>query len=145
MKFDNLTIKAQEALVGAQNLAIESKNQIIDIPHLLLALISEQGIPTEILGQLNANAQDIREAAEKDLAKIPKVEVESDQVYASKELSKCFKSAAKEAKDLGDEYISTEHLLISVVDNLTPSLKEEFKKYGITKDSILKILKNVPL
>ena len=42
MKFENLTIKAQESLVGAQNLAIENKNQIIDVPHLLLALLSEQ-------------------------------------------------------------------------------------------------------
>lgn len=143
MKFENLTIKAQEALVGAQNIAIENKNQIIDVPHLLLSLLSEQGIPTEILGQLDVNVQDIRNEAEIEVNKLPKVEVDSDQIYASKELSKCFKSAAKEAKDLGDEYISTEHLLISISDNLSSALKDLFKKQNITRDSILKILKNV--
>jgi len=143
MKFDNLTIKAQEALVGAQNLAIENKNQIIDVPHLLLALLSEQGIPTEILGQLDANVQKIRDAAESEINKLPTVEIESDQVYASKELSKCFKDAAREAKNLGDEYISTEHLLISIVENMSPNIKKEFNKNKITKGNILKTLKNV--
>jgi len=143
MKFDNLTIRAQEALVGAQNLAIENKNQIIDIPHLLLSLLSEQGIPTEILGQLNVHVQHIRDVAANEIGKLPKVEVDSDQIYASKELSQCFKTAAEEAKDLGDDYISTEHLLISIVENLSSNLKEEFKKLKITRDSILNILKNV--
>ena len=56
MKFDKLTIKAQEALVGAQNLAADEKNQIIDISHLLIALLAEQGIPTEIIEQLGSKA-----------------------------------------------------------------------------------------
>lgn len=143
MKFDKLTIKAQEALVAAQNLATDEKNQIIDIPHLLVSLISERGIPTEIIEQIGANVEEIREAALKDINKLPKVEVDSDQIYASKELSKTLKNAESEAKSLGDEYISTEHLLIGISENAGGDLKEVFKKNRISKSSILKILKNI--
>jgi len=143
MKFDKLTIKAQEALVGAQNLASDEKNQIIDTSHLLVALLAEQGIPTEILEHLGSNVQEIREIAAKEINKLPKVEVDSDQVYTSKELSKCFNTAEKEAKALGDEYISTEHLLIGITEEASSGLKDELKKRNITKSKIVEVLKKI--
>ena len=143
MKFDKLTIKAQEALVGAQNLAAEERNQVIDTPHLLTSLIAEQGIPTEIIEQLGASVQEIRQIASDEINKLPKVEIDSDQVYASKELSKCFNTAEKEAKALGDEYISTEHLLIAISENSLSGLKNELKKRNITKSNIIDVLKKI--
>ena len=140
MKFDKLTIKAQEALVGAQNLASDEKNQVIDISHLLVALLSEQGIPTEIVEQIGSNTQEIRDLALSEIKKLPKVEVDSDQVYASKELSKCFNTADKEAKALGDQYVSTEHLLIGIAENAQSSLKDELKKKNITKKTSILFL-----
>ncbi|MFI5324377.1 MAG: Clp protease N-terminal domain-containing protein, partial [Thermodesulfobacteriota bacterium] len=112
MKFDKLTIKAQEALSDAQSLAQEGSNQVVDIPHVLVALLSEGGIPTQIIEKLGVNTGIVREIAQREIGKLPRVQGESDQVYLSRELSKAFKAAEKEAKSLGDEYISTEHMLL---------------------------------
>lgn len=143
MKFDKLTIKAQEALAGAQNIAQNEKNQVTDVTHLLLSLVSEQGIPTEILEHLDIDPQRVRDIAENEVKKLPKVESDSGQVYASKELSKSFKTAEKEASSLNDQYTSTEHLLIGVVEEANSNLKKELDKIGVTKSNILKVLKRV--
>lgn len=143
MKFDKLTIKAQEALAEAQSLAQEGQNQVVDIPHLLTALLSEGGIPTQILGKLGVNTAIVREIAQREIAKLPRVQGESEQVYISRELSKAFKTAEKEAKSLGDEYISTEHLLLGIAEDATGELKNEFRRLGITRDSILRTLKDI--
>ncbi len=143
MKFDKLTIKAQEALAEAQTLAQEGQNQVVDIPHVLTALLSEGGIPIQILGKLGVNTGIVREIALREAAKLPKVQGESEQVYLSRELSKAFKTAEKEAKSLGDEYISTEHLMLGIAEDATGELKNEFKRLGITRDSILRTLKDI--
>ncbi|MCI0480594.1 MAG: AAA family ATPase, partial [Candidatus Dadabacteria bacterium] len=143
MKFDKLTIKAQEALAEAQTLAQEGQNQVVDIPHVLTALLSEGGIPIQILGKLGVNTGIVREIALREAAKLPRVQGESEQVYLSRELSKAFKTAEKEAKSLGDEYISTEHLLLGIAEDATGELKNEFKRLGITRDSILRTLKDI--
>jgi ATP-dependent Clp protease ATP-binding subunit ClpB len=143
MKFDKLTIKAQEALSEAQSLAQEGSNQVVDIPHVLVALLAEGGIPTQILGKLGVNTAILREIAQREIAKLPKVQGESDEIYLSREVSKAFKAAEKEARSLGDEYISTEHLLLGIAEEATGDLKNEFKRLGITRDSILRVLKDV--
>jgi ATP-dependent Clp protease ATP-binding subunit ClpB len=143
MKFDKLTIKAQEALSEAQSIAQTERNQIIDIPHLILALLAEQGIPTEILGKIGVNPQIIRGLAQKEIAKLPKVDGGSDQVSLSREASQSFSTAEKEAKSMGDEYVSTEHLFIGIVQHAIGEIKNEFKKNGVTRDNIIKVLKEV--
>ncbi len=143
MKFDKLTIKAQEALAEAQTLAQEGQNQVVDIPHVLTALLADGGIPIQILGKLGVNTGIVREIALREAAKLPRVQGESEQVYLSRELSKAFKTAEKEAKSLGDEYISTEHLLLGIAEDATGELKNEFKRLGITRDSILRTLKDI--
>ena len=143
MKFDKLTIKAQEAIAEAQSLAQESNNQVIDIPHVLIALLAEDGIPGQVIAKLGTNPNVIRSLAQDEVNKLPKVKGDSDQVYLSRELSKAFKTAEKEAKSLGDEYLSTEHLLLGIVQDSTGELKNELKRLGVTRDSILKVLKDV--
>jgi len=143
LKFDKLTIKAQEAIAEAQSLAQESNNQVVDIPHVLLALLAEDGIPGQVLGKLGVNPNVIRGLAQDEVKKLPKVKGDSDEVYLSRELSKAFKTAEKEAKSLGDEYLSTEHLLLGIVQDSTGELKNELKRLGATRDSILKVLKDV--
>ncbi len=143
MKFDKLTIKAQEALTEAQSLAESKQNQVIDIPHLLATLLDQSGIPTDTLGKIGVNADVVREIAENGINKLPKVKSEDGQVYISKELGKAFKTAEKEAKSLGDEYISTEHLLLGIAQDSTGDIKNEFKKLGITRDKILNVLNEV--
>lgn len=143
MKFDKLTIKAQEALAEAQSLAQERNNQVIDIPHIMIALLTEDGIPGQVIAKLGTNLNVVRGLAQDEVNKLPKVQGDSDQVYLSRELNKAFKTAEKEAKSLGDEYLSTEHLLLGVVQDSTGNLKSELKRLGITRDSILKVLKDV--
>ncbi|MGB7292682.1 MAG: ATP-dependent chaperone ClpB [Thermodesulfobacteriota bacterium] len=143
MKFDKLTIKAQEALSEAQSIAQTERNQIIDIPHLILALLAVQGIPTEILGKIGVNPEIMRGLAQREIAKLPKVDGGTDQVYLSREASQSFSTAEKEAKSMGDEYVSTEHLFIGIVQHAIGEIKSEFKKNGITRDNIIKVLKEV--
>ncbi len=143
MKFDKLTIKAQEALSEAQTLAQDQSNQVIDIAHVLFVLLSDGGIPHEVISKLGANVQSIKDISEKQYKSLPKVEGAGDQIYVSKELSQALRTAEKEAKSLGDEYISTEHLLIGIVQNCTGELKNALKSGDITRDNILKALKEV--
>ncbi|MEE9214914.1 MAG: ATP-dependent chaperone ClpB [Thermodesulfobacteriota bacterium] len=143
MKFDKLTIKAQETLAEAQSLAQDSNHQVIDIPHLLIGLLSQEGIATEVLGKIGIKPQTIRDIAEKELSKTPRVEGTGDQVYLSRELSNVFRKAEKEANSLDDQYTSTEHLLLGIVEECKGEIKKEFKRFGITKDRIIKILKEV--
>lgn len=143
MKFDKLTTKAQEALVEAQSLAQDRGNQVVDIPHLLVSLLAENGIPTEILQKLNIKPEQVRNIAETALSKIPKVEGSEAQIYASNELSTSFRTAQKEADSLGDQYISTEHLLIAITENVKGNLLDEFKKLNLSKNSILNVLKEI--
>jgi len=143
MKFDKLTIKAQEAVTEAQALARENRNQVIDIPHVLETLLADGSIPSQILGKLGANVNALREAARKEVARLPKVQAEDDQIYLSRELSKAFNTAEKEAKSLGDEYTSTEHLFLGIVEDATGELKNELKRLGIARDNVLKAIKEV--
>jgi ATP-dependent Clp protease ATP-binding subunit ClpB len=143
MKFEKLTIKAQEAVGEAQAIAQREKNQLIDIPHLLFALLNEEGIPGEIIGKIGANPQAIRDLAKREVGLLPKVEGAADQVYLSREMSQALNTAEQEAKSLGDEYISTEHLLLGIAQHAIGNIKNEFKRLGITRENILKVLKEV--
>ncbi|HXG31027.1 MAG TPA: ATP-dependent chaperone ClpB [Thermodesulfobacteriota bacterium] len=143
MKFDKLTIKAQEALGEAQSIAQREKHQLIDIPHMLLSLLNEEGIPSEIIGKIGVNPQVVRDLAKRELAFLPKVEGAETQVYLSREMSQVLNTAEQEAKSLGDEYISTEHLLLGIAQHAIGGIKSEFKRLGITRENILKVLKEV--
>ena len=143
MKWEKLTIKAQEAIQEAQSMAQSEKHQLIDVPHVLLALLDEEGIPSQVIGKIGVNPQVIRDLAKKELRLLPKVEGAPDQIYLSREMSQVLNTAGQEAKSLGDEYISTEHILLGIAQNAIGGIKTEFKRLGITKESILKVLKEI--
>src|SRR3990170_3834983 len=143
MKWEKLTIKAQEAITEAQSVAEREKHQLIDIPHVLLALLAEDGILTEILGKIGVNPQIVRDLAKKELGYLPKVEGNKEQLYLSREMSQVLSTAGQEAKSLGDEYISTEHILLGIAQHAIGGIKTEFKRLGITKENILRVLKEV--
>jgi ATP-dependent Clp protease ATP-binding subunit ClpB len=143
MKWEKLTIKAQEAITEAQSIAEREKHQLIDIPHVLLALLAEDGILTEILGKIGVNPQIVRDLAKKELGYLPKVEGNKEQLYLSREMSQVLSTAGQEAKSLGDEYISTEHILLGIAQHAIGGIKTEFKRLGITKENILRVLKEV--
>jgi len=143
MKWEKLTIKSQEAFAEAQSLAQNENHQVIDIPHVLLALLSETGIIPEILGKLGVNPEILRKVAEEELKRLPRVEGgRVEQPYLSREMSSALSTADKEAKAMGDEYISTEHVLVGIAEHATGVMKTELKKHGITKKNLLKAIKD---
>jgi ATP-dependent Clp protease ATP-binding subunit ClpB len=142
MNFNKFTIKSQEAVQNAQEIASNYGNQAIEPEHLLAALVQDgQGIVTPILQKLGANVNYIKIKINDVVEKLPKVS--GSQQYASNALQKVFEQAQKEAEHLKDEYISTEHLLLGLLDQKNNTGVKLLLDQGITKDGVLKALKDV--
>lgn len=140
---EKLTLKAQEAIVEARNAASDGRNQVIDLPHLFAALVSQPGMPTRILERLESDPGELVRIAAEQISKFPKVKGVSDRIYMSRELDSAIRSADKEAQDLGDAYVSTEHLLIGIVSHASGALGNGFSESDVTKERILKVLKEL--
>ena len=140
---EKFTLKAQEAILEARNAAGDSENQVIDLSHLFAALVSQPGMPTRILEQLGSDPRALAQIAAEQISKLPKVEGTSDQIYMSRELDSAIRSADKEAQNLGDAYVSTEHLLLGTVSHASGGLKDGFSGSNVTKEGILRALKEL--
>ena len=120
MDINRFTEKAQSAVREAQTLTTRYSNQQIEVEHLLLALLEQQGgLVANILSKAGVTVETLRQNLEKEIAKFPKVTGPSgpvDQVYITARLNKVFVAAEDEAKKLKDEYISVEHLLLAIID-----------------------------
>jgi len=144
MKFDRFTYKAQEAIQNSINIAKQYKHQEIDVMHLLCALLlQENGIVNNILGELKVPVNSLSEEIESLLSLKPKVEGEEVDVYFSNRLPKIFQIAEKETKNFKDEFISCEHLFLSLLEISDTQLKDIFDKFSITRDNILKVLARI--
>jgi len=143
MNLEKFTIKAQEAIMNSQGLAQERNHQAIDTLHLLYSLIENDETIQEILAQMNVKVDILREDIERELRKIPEVFSSSQgSVYITPALNQVFYTAGKEAKALGDEYISVDHLLIALSEVDSPA-KNILKKYDIFKERVIKIIENL--
>ena len=100
-------------------------------------------MPIRILEQLGSDFRMLAQTAAEQISRLPKVKGTSDQIYMSRELDSAIRSADKEAKDLGDAYVSTEHLLLGIVSHATGELKNGFSGLNVTKEGILKALKEL--
>lgn len=144
MNWEKLTIKAQEAIQEAQKRAESLGHQSIENEHLLLALISQKdGIIPPILDKLGAKADMIARDIEQELKKIPRVEGAMNQTYISPRLKQALDTAFTEAERLKDEFVSTEHLLIAITDAKDGPSAAILRKYGVAKDSIYTVLKDL--
>ncbi len=142
MKFKQMTLKSQEAIKTSQEIASSYGNQALEPIHLLAALVQDsEGLTNQIISKISGNLSEIKIEINAAILKLPKVSGDVD-IYISKDLEKLTDEALKEAKALGDEYISTEHLLISLADfdKITSKL---LNKYSISKDNIYKVLKEI--
>ncbi len=143
MNLEKLTIKAQEAIGAAQQLAQERSHQQLDAEHLAVALIGQvDGLVQPLLGKLGAPTAKLTQDLEAELDRRAKVEG-GGQVYPTQELQASLQAAASEAKKLKDEYVSTEHLLLGLLDKGGDKVRALFKKHGIQRDSLLKALAEV--
>ena len=144
MDLNRLTEKAQQAVMGSQQLAESHHHSQIDVEHLLLSLLGqEDGVAPQILRKLGANVQQMVGEVESTLSSQPQA-YGSTQVYMSQRLSQVLDSALREANNMRDEYVSTEHLLIAIADESGKSPAAGIlKAHGITKDNILKALTGI--
>jgi ATP-dependent Clp protease ATP-binding subunit ClpB len=143
MRTDKLTLKAQEAISEAQQIAEQNNHQALEPEHVLLALLRQpEGVIVPILQKLEADPRQIGGWLEEILEKMPKVYDETGgQVYGSNGVTRLFKDAAAQAQQLKDEYISTEHLLVAIAEGKSSDAATALlHEYGVTRDSIFKVL-----
>jgi ATP-dependent Clp protease ATP-binding subunit ClpB len=143
MNFNKFTIKSQEAVQNAQEIASSYGNQAVEPEHLLAALVQDsQGIVIPILQKLGANVNYIKIKVNEVVEKLPKIQGMSQQFVATT-LQRVFDQAQREAENLKDEFISTEHLLLALLDQKQNSAARLLIDQGIHKDDVLKALKDV--
>jgi ATP-dependent Clp protease ATP-binding subunit ClpB len=118
MQPDRFTIRSQEAVAAAQRLASEGSNPEVAPPHLLLALLDQdEGVVVPVLQRLGIDAQDARARAREAIDKLPKLSGNTvPDVRPSSEFVWVLQQAEKESSGLGDEYISTEHILLALAE-----------------------------
>jgi ATP-dependent Clp protease ATP-binding subunit ClpB len=147
MPMPNFTTKTQEALQRAQEIATEYNHQEVDVLHLLLSLVTQsESIVTPILQKLEINIDLLKNRITEDLNKIPKTffseESPIGQFYISLGMKRILDAGFKEAKNMKDEFISTEHLLLAIANNKTRG-QEILASFGITSQKILQVMKDV--
>jgi ATP-dependent Clp protease ATP-binding subunit ClpB len=139
---DRLTVKSGEAINEAVGLARRAGNpQVYDL-HLLLALLAQdEGIVVPVLQKLGVSVTAVRENAEREAARYPK---QSDaQPNLSRELNQVFDRAEKDAKELGDDFVSTEHLLLALSDVKGTDSRRLLNESGATRENLLEALQQV--
>jgi ATP-dependent Clp protease ATP-binding subunit ClpB len=141
MRLDRFTIKAQEAMTAAQRIASENNNQEITCEHLLLSLLAQsEGIVAPILKKVGADPQAISQRTAEAIAAIPKVYGAAEAgAYMSSELKKAVDNAFNEMDRLHDEFVSTEHLLVGILESGSRA-GTVLADNGVTKDDVYKAL-----
>ena len=144
VRFDRFTVKAQEAVADAQAVAGERHQQFVEVEHLLLALLLQEGgtVPS-LLAKLGADAGVIASEVEAELERVPKVTGAVGQVQISPRLSALFEAALAEADRMKDEYISTEHIFLAMAEEKKGAAPEILRAHGIDQDRVLKALAEV--
>ncbi|MBO5371509.1 MAG: ATP-dependent chaperone ClpB [Lachnospiraceae bacterium] len=142
MNIQKFTQKSIEAINDCEKLAYEYGNQEIEQEHLLVALMRQQdGLIQKMIEKMDINKDHFMDNAIRHLEK--RVKVSGGQIYMGQALNKVLISAEDEAKQMGDEYVSVEHLFLSLLKYPNPALKEIFKEYGITRERFLQALSTV--
>jgi ATP-dependent Clp protease ATP-binding subunit ClpB len=141
IRWDKFTVKAQEAVQRASQLAAEHGNPELRPLHLLAALLEDkEGIVSPVLEKIGIGPQAVLNEVYRELDKLPKVSGESAQPTLSNEANKLLDQAFKEASNFKDEYVSTEHLLLAATHLKRDAAQEILVRHGATYDAILKAL-----
>jgi ATP-dependent Clp protease ATP-binding subunit ClpB len=141
IRWEKLTVKAQEAVQRANNLASEHGNPELLPIHLLAALLEDkEGIVPPILEKIGIGPQAVLSDLYRDIEKLPKVSGESAQATLSNAANKLLEQAFKEASNFKDEYVSTEHLLLAITHLKQDAAAKILAQRGATYDAILKAL-----
>ena len=142
MNISKFTQKSIQAVNDLEKLAYEYGNQEIEQEHLLMSLLrQEDSLILKLVAKMDIDQNLFLNGVEQTLNK--RVKVSGGQPYVGQYLNKVLISAEDVAKQMGDEYVSVEHLFLAMLNDPSPSMKELFREYGITKDRFLQALSSV--
>ena len=142
MNIQKFTQKSVEAINDCEKLAYEYGNQEIEQEHLMVALMQqEDGLIPKLIEKMEIQKQHFADNARRKLE--ARVKVSGGQVYVGQNLNKVLIHAEDEAKQMGDEYVSVEHLFLALIKYPNQEMKELFKEYGITRERFLQSLSTV--
>ena len=142
MNIQKFTQKSIEAINDCEKLAYEYGNQELEQEHLMVALLrQEDGLILKLIEKMEINKEHFLNNAEQKLA--ARVKVSGGQLHVGPDLNKVLINAEDEAKAMGDEYVSVEHLFLTLLKYPNKAMKELFKEYGITRERFLTALSTV--
>ena len=143
MNIQKFTQKSVEAVNDAEKIAVDYGNQEIEEEHLLLALLQqEEGLIPKLIEKMDIDLEYFKNDAVAMVEKRPKVSG-SSQVYVGKDLNACLIHSEDEAKAMSDEYVSVEHIFLSMIHYPNRAIEEKFKEFGITRERFLEALSTV--
>jgi ATP-dependent Clp protease ATP-binding subunit ClpB len=141
---DRLTIKASEAIQQASALAQQRGNPVVNDAHLFLALLDQdEGIVRPLLQKLGLTVAEVREAAQREVDRLPVQEGASAPAAMAREFSQALDRADRFAKDLNDAYVSTEHLLLGLADTKGTGARQVLSERGVSADDLRQALEAV--
>jgi ATP-dependent Clp protease ATP-binding subunit ClpB len=144
MRLDKMTIKAQEALRAAQDLAEQRNHQELTPEHLLLALLAqEQGIASALLKKMGVEVDSVKREVEAALEEQPRVQGSAAEIYLGRRLKDLIQDAEKRSKDFKDEYLSSEHLLLALAGGQHGAASRALKDAGAREQTLLTALAEV--
>ncbi|WP_027408936.1 ATP-dependent chaperone ClpB [Anoxybacteroides tepidamans] len=143
MNMNKMTEKVQEALLAAQAIARKEQHQELDIEHLLLALLEqEEGLAKRMMALLHVDIDKMKLDLHAILKKKPEVIGASDKLYMSHRLERLFINAENEAKQMEDEYLSVEHLLLAFTEERN-EIGQLLQKHKVDRSALLNVLREV--
>jgi ATP-dependent Clp protease ATP-binding subunit ClpB len=141
MRLDQFTVRAQEALTAAQSEAEKNDHPEVTTEHVLQALLAQEGgVVPSALGKVGVQIGDLARDLERALAALPRAQGAATRV--SPKLDGVLKQSLREAEALKDQYVSTEHLLLALLDSKTPA-GEALARQGVVRDTLLGVLREI--
>ena len=139
MRLERFTLRGQEAIQSAIEAAERNQHQQVEPEHLLLAMLEQpEGVVRPLLGKLGANLQVILNDLQAAIARLPKVQGGSQ--YFSPRITQVFQAAQKEAEQMQDEYVSTEHLLLAVTAEKDGAAGRLLRQHGVNREDLFKVI-----
>ncbi len=143
LRFEKMTVKAQEAVQGAQEVAARHENQQIEPVHLLAALVAQaDGVVSPLLARLGIRSEVLTQEIEREIGRLPKVQGFAQQ-HMGRALNDLLERAFKEADTFKDEYVSTEHLFLAIAGLDRDPAGQLLKRQGASHEAILQALTGV--
>jgi ATP-dependent Clp protease ATP-binding subunit ClpB len=143
LRFEKMTVKAQEAVQSAQEVAARHENQQVEPVHLLAALVAQaDGVVPPLLARLGIRSDALTQEIEKEISRLPKVQGFAQQ-HMGRPLNDVLERAFKEADNFKDEYVSTEHLFLAIAGQDRDPAGQLLKRQGASHDAILQALTGV--